>query len=116
MTKIDEASAQELFAEIHRRLKNEITNEELTYEFWDYMNPTQKELEDKGRDIDLYLMTDDEIQDEVKGEIPNTEIFKFITRMAYLNNTATIREWNELQAEARQHLKDVYNQHHGFTL
>ena len=116
MTKLDEASVRELFAEIHRRLKNEITNEELTHEFWEYMNPTQKELEDKGQDIDLYLMTDDEIEDEVRRELPNTEIFRLITRMAYLNNTATIREWNELQAEARHHLKRDYKQHHGFNL
>jgi hypothetical protein len=113
MTDLTEATPKQIFRELRKRLKNEITNEELTKEFWDCMKPDEDDIKIKAENLGLSLVSDDDIQDGVEAKIPNTELFRILTKLAYLPNTATIRDLNEIQREARYHLSTEYKQFHG---
>lgn len=116
MTTLKDATPAQLFQEIRNRLKDEITKEELTEALWEHMEPNEQQIRDVAENVDLYLMDEDEIHQEVQSEITKTELFKMVTRLAYLENTATIKSWSELQQEVRHHLRADYNQHHQMGL
>jgi hypothetical protein len=116
MTTLTKATPAQLFQEIRKRLKNEITKEELTEALWEHMEPSGQQIADAAEDHDLRLMTEDEIDDEVEARMTGTELFKIVTRLAYLENTSTIRNWNELQREARHQLSTGYGQFHQMGL
>ncbi len=116
MTTLNNATPAQLFREIRKRLKNEITKEELTEALWEHMEPSAQQIADAAKDHNLSLMTEDEITDEVEVRMTDTELFKIVTRLAYLENTNTIKNWNELQREARHQLSANYGQFHQMGL
>lgn len=92
MIKLEDATPKQLFKEIRKRLKNEITNRELTDQLWEYMEPDEE---------------------EIKGKVETVAgLFRLLTKIAYLPDLATIRELNELQREARHLLSTEFKQFH----
>lgn len=116
MPKLEDASVAELFGEIRERLKNEITNEELTNEFWEFMKPSEREFRDLGEDLELHVMDEADIEEEVQRAMTDSQVFKILVRLAYLDNVTTLTELKALETEARHILRSEYNQHHGMGL
>lgn len=106
------ASLQDLFAEIHRRAKDEFTAEEFTTEFWDHIKIDEDGVKEIAAQHDMEVLTDDEILEAAEAEFNKTQLFALLVRLAYWSNTSTIRELNELQFEARHELHK-HKQHHG---
>jgi len=116
MPNLEDASVAELFGEIRDRLKNEITPEELTNEFWEFMKPSEREFRDLGEDLLLSTVDDADIEEEVQRAMKDTPAFKLLVRLTYLDPMITVKEMRALETEARHILRSEYNQHHAMGL